>query len=1054
MTGPLFHKHTEYHAFINLLDALFAQHRDRRFARYQTANGEYKELTYEQFDRITTNLACRWHSQLASIESMGFIADHSIHYLVAMVAIMKLRPVLMALSPRNSEAANVNLLTKTESKFVIASEKYADMAKRCAAQVPGVNYHIMPNTFDIDSLINEPLAANESKLINRQFTAEDQEKIALIIHSSGTTSFPKPIRLSNRYLFNLVQVIPYDVNQLSPAKGFGSDDVFLAAFPLFHVFGVYTAFSALMHGGSTLFFAKIPPTPHEIVSAIEEHGVTLAGLVPVILDQLALYLKETGRFVPLQKLKFIEYGGAPLKYETGAYFHDNGINVRSVYGTTEISASFTANHEDEKYWYTMKPVSLLQDYVLWEPFDEKLGLYHLVLKADSPCMATGVGNRPNGDYATNDIFVEEPANSGYWKHCGRKDDTLVMENGEKTNPTPMEATICASPIVKHCTVIGEGRQCTAALIQLDLEQAIRHNPEGMMAEVYKAVEEANMDAPGHSTIMPQMVHVLPLDKHLPTTDKGTVKRKNAIQIYEDAVNAMYKAFLEGGASSSDGQDGASMTLEQTQVFLANAAASVLRTKDATFFAEHKDDSLFDYGLNSLLSIQLRNQIATKFNNVANNFLYEHPSIADMAHTLKNEDELQADKTEERYQETQRLLEAYLERASTDFPERAVTKSVPSKHVVLLTGATGSLGSFMLRDMLQSSNVSKVYCLVRGKPDALMGRLRKTFEDRRLDVSLLDQHADKVEALPMNLTAEYFGWGKDVYEKLRQEVTLVQACAWLLDFNQPVSHFDKECIQGLYRLLQFAYRPVDPMHVHVVSSISATAAMKTKEIPEEPSEQDPHVTMPMGYAHSKYVVEHLFHYLTEQKGFPCIVERMGQVCGDSINASWNTSEQYPLMMIGGACELGAMPDLQTNVIDWLPVDYAARSIFDVMISTADKDASHLVENHELVFHIVNPTTITWTDVLNSLKACGLEFKTLPPNEWVQLLSKHQENPAYRLMSFYEANFSGPSMQMPIWQTTKTVKTAPVLGEAPAFGPALMQKHLSYWASIGFYKNTHQ
>lgn len=157
-------------------------------------------------------------------------------------------------------------------------------------------------------------------------------------------------------------------------------------------------------------------------------------------------------------------------------------NIFFLFINPEISASFSANHEDEKYWYTMKPVSLLQDHILWEPFDEKLGLYHLVIKADSPCMATGVGNRPNGDYATNDIFVEEPANSGYWKHCGRKDDTLVMENGEKTNPTPMEATICASPIVKHCTVIGEGRQCTAALIQLDLEQAIRHNPEGMMAE--------------------------------------------------------------------------------------------------------------------------------------------------------------------------------------------------------------------------------------------------------------------------------------------------------------------------------------------------------------------------------------------------------------------------------------------------------------------------------------------------------------------------------------------------------------------------------------------
>ncbi|KAI7879561.1 acetyl-CoA synthetase-like protein [Lichtheimia hyalospora FSU 10163] len=1053
MSATLFHKHTEYHAFINLFDALAAQHKDRRFARYQTANGGFKELNYEQFDRITTNLACRWHSHLASVASMGFIADHSIHYLIAMVAIMKLRPVLMALSPRNSEAANVNLLTKTESKFVMASEKYADMAKRCTAQVPGVHYHIVPNTFDIDSLINEPLASNASELIDRHFTVKDQEKIALIIHSSGTTSFPKPIRLSNRYLFNLVQAIPYDIAQFSPAKGYDSNDVFMAAFPLFHVFGIYTTFSVFMYGASALFFSKIPPTPHEIVSTVEKHDITLAALAPVTLDQLALYLKETGRHAPLQKLKFIEYGGAALKHEIGTYFHDHGINVRSVYGTTEISACAASNHDDEKYWYTLRPTSLMQDYVQWEPFDEKLGTYHLVIKAGSPLMATNIGNRPNGDYATNDIFVEEPANSGYWRHCGRKDDTLVMENGEKTNPTPMEAAIGASPLVKHCTVIGEGRQCTAVLIQLDLEQAIRHNPLGMMAEVNKAVEEANKNAPSHSTIMPQMVYVLPLDKHLPTTDKGTVMRKRAIQTYEDVVNVMYKNFLEGGVSS-DGQDGASMTLEQTEIFLAKAAADVLRIKDAAFFVDHKDDSLFDYGLNSLLSIQLRNQIASKFKNVANNFLFEHPSIADMAHTLKNDHESPSDKVEERYQETQRLLEKYLERASVDFPDYAVTKSIPSKHVVLLTGATGSLGSFMLRDMLKSSNVSKVYCLVRGKPDALMGRLRKAFEDRLLDVSLLDQHAEKVEALPMNLTAEYFGWGKQVYEKLRQEVTLVQACAWLLDFNQPVSHFDKECIQGLYRLLQFAYHPVDPMHVHVVSSISATAAMKTNEIPEEPSEQDPHVTMPMGYAHSKYIVEHLFHYLTEHKGFPCIVERMGQVCGDSINGIWNISEQYPLMMIGGASELGAMPDLQTNVIDWLPVDYAARSIFDVMISTADKDANYLIKNHELVFHIVNPTTVTWTDVLNSLKACGLEFKTLPPNEWVQLLSNHQDNSAYRLMSFFESNFNGPSMQMPIWQTTKTVKIAPILGDAPAFGPALMQKHLAYWASVGFYNNTCQ
>lgn len=55
-----------------------------------------------------------------------------------------------------------------------------------------------------------------------------------------------------------------------------------------------------------------------------------------------------------------------------------------------------------------------------------------------------------------------------------------------------------------------------------------------------------------------------------------------------------------------------------------------------------------------------------------------------------------------------------------------------------------------------------------------------------------------------------------------------------------------------------------------------------------------------------------------------------------------------------------------------------------------------------------------------------------------------------MSFYEANFVDEAMLMPVWETKQTVKIAPMLKQAPAFGPDLMNKYLSYWRSIGFYK----
>lgn len=77
------------------------------------------------------------------------------------------------------------------------------------------------------------------------------------------------------------------------------------------------------------------------------------------------------------------------------------------------------------------------------------------------------------------------------------------------------------------------------------------------------------------------------------------------------------------------------------------------------------------------------------------------------------------------------------------------------------------------------------------------------------------------------------------------------------------------------------------------------------------------------SHSKFVVEILFNYLTEEKKFPCFIERLGQVCGDSVNGVWNVSEQYPLMFVGGGSIMHKMPDLNT-AIDWITVDSAAES----------------------------------------------------------------------------------------------------------------------------------
>lgn len=799
-------------------------------------------------------------------------------------------------------------------------------------------------------------------------------------------------------------------------------------------------FSVLYSGASVVFVEKLPPSQKEIEFTLKQNNCTLMAAPPVILEQMASHLKEGGDFSPAQKLKYIFFAGANLKHETGEWLQKNNINCRNLYGTTEICACLTSNLDPQcKNWYSLHPIwnnSEFNNHYVFEEAEE--GYKHLYLRSGSPTMALHVSNREGGGYNTNDLFLEDPTLPGYYNYSGRRDDTLVMENGEKTNPVPMENTIRQSPMVKQVAVLGHARQCTAALVEVDMAYAMSFGPEDIISVVHEAVEDANKECPSHSTIMPQMVKILPFNINLPSTDKGTVIRKKAEAMNIDLVEKLYKDFIEGPTSVSSG-DVSSWSGETTESFLVKSTADVLKLSESALSDYNK--SVFDLGLNSLTAIQLRNIIAQQFGNVPQNFLFQNSTISSMREALLSNSQVDASELiEKRYQQTQELAKSYVERAEVDFPvAKNDYESTKKDKVVMLTGATGSLGSFMLRDLLKDETVKKVYCLVRGKESTLQDRLVDAFKSRHLDSSLLD--TERLEVLPMRLSEPNIGLTKERYDQLKEEVTIVQHCAWLLDFNMAIDHYDKECIAPFYNLLKFAYREANPMHVHIISSVSASAALGP-EIEEKPLPFDSHVAMPMGYGQSKFVCEILLNYLMTKKNFPCYIERLGQVAGDTENGVWNTSEQYPLLFIGG-CLMQKMPNLPT-VVDWIPVDYASAAIVDIMLRTSQLPASE--ENS--IYHIVNPRLENWSDILQAMKSCGLKFDAINSIEWVEALSKDDTNPAFRLMAFYEDSFK-KDFKMPVWQTKNTCKFTPVLAKSPIINSDLFEKYLNHWKSVGFY-----
>jgi acyl-coenzyme A synthetase/AMP-(fatty) acid ligase len=153
--------------------------------------------------------------------------------MIVLLAVLKLRVTLMTVSPRNSEAASVNLLEKTQSKIIIADTKYESLARSSASKVPGVKVMIIDPLLDIKALVQKPLNPDYNNLLNFDFSEEDANKTVLIMHSSGSTSFPKPIVMSNSFLLNVISAFNIMLDTASGGKTkMDESDVSLACVPM------------------------------------------------------------------------------------------------------------------------------------------------------------------------------------------------------------------------------------------------------------------------------------------------------------------------------------------------------------------------------------------------------------------------------------------------------------------------------------------------------------------------------------------------------------------------------------------------------------------------------------------------------------------------------------------------------------------------------------------------------------------------------------------------------------------------------------------------------
>jgi acyl-CoA synthetase (AMP-forming)/AMP-acid ligase II len=164
--------------------------------------------------------------------------------------------------------------------------------------------------------------------------ADDPDALALLLHTSGTTSRPKTVPIRQRNLVASTTAIArtYELN---------ADDATMCVMPLFHVHGLVAAVLATLSTGGTVIVPRFRPST--FWADVARHGASWYTAVPTI--HAALLPRAVERPAPLEhRLRFVRSCSAPLPTVLWQRFEDTiGVPLLEAYGMTEAAHQMASN---------------------------------------------------------------------------------------------------------------------------------------------------------------------------------------------------------------------------------------------------------------------------------------------------------------------------------------------------------------------------------------------------------------------------------------------------------------------------------------------------------------------------------------------------------------------------------------------------------------------------------------------------------------------------------------------------------------------------------------
>jgi acyl-CoA synthetase (AMP-forming)/AMP-acid ligase II len=415
---------------------------------------EETRLTYRELDARVNRLAnalirlgCQRGARLA------VLAENTHKYMEVYLAAGKAGLAVTPLNFRLSDAEIVHIVTDGEATVFMAGEGYEERALRLEEELGHVAHWIALDAASNRHLSYEDLLRDAPD--TDPFLPVDENEMAILMYTGGTTGAPKGVMLSHKNLL---------VSARACAAGVGLDhrDIECYVLPLFHV-AMWAALCTAM-AGATLVIVRRPEL-EQILGLIQKERCTHVNLVPTLLGWM-LSLSNLDDF-DLSSLRLISYAGSPMAPEVlKAAIRKFGNIFVQGYGMTEAAPAVSFLREE--------------DHVLEGPRARILtsagkaapGVEVRVVDDDGEPVAPGeIGEiSVRGDnvmlgYWKNPELSAEALRGG-WLHTGdmgtldgegyiflkdRKAD-MIVTGGENVYPKETEDVLYEHPAIQECAV--------------------------------------------------------------------------------------------------------------------------------------------------------------------------------------------------------------------------------------------------------------------------------------------------------------------------------------------------------------------------------------------------------------------------------------------------------------------------------------------------------------------------------------------------------------------------------------------------------------------------